>query len=113
MKVIELGAVVVLVGVIGGGALIGVRGCASSFGIDKASAEQNARQYAGELGVEVAGLSCTGVDTDGDGYVSCTIRGRDGSLTPIECAGRLTLNSGCRVARVIPIGVRRGVQVNP
>lgn len=79
-------------------------GCASS----REEAEVEARQYAHDLGFEVKGISCANRDTDGDGYVSCTLSvTKDGKETiqPIECAARYTYNNnGCRIPKMNTYG---------
>lgn len=85
------------------GFLLMLAGC---FG-DPEAAKASARQYAKDLGYEVAGVSCTGVDSDGDGYVSCTVRLKDpdpsgSSLLALECSrGEVTFTSGCKVAPLV------------
>lgn len=64
-------------------------------GADKRAAEKSAQVWASEIGIELKGVSCVKVDSDGDGYVSCSVR--DASrVYQIECAGLMTINSGCR-----------------
>lgn len=49
-----------------------------------------------------ANVECAGRDTDGNGYVSCTVFvHNDGQVTPhaIECASHYSFNKGCRLAR--------------
>jgi len=62
------------------------------------AADQTAHDYASELGIEVKAVSCTRMDTDGDGYVACTIMPAGDGAQPImvECAGAMTFNDGCR-----------------
>ena len=53
---------------------------------------------------EVFNISCTGMDTDGDGYVSCTAVGRNDTSKKemAECAvGRFNRNSGCKAKMMI------------
>lgn len=69
------------------------------------------QQYARDLHLEIVGVSCAQTDSDGDGYVSCTLRARDASSRPseqtrqqpietlaLECGrgGGCTTTSGCR-----------------
>lgn len=45
-------------------------------------------------------VTCAERDTDGDGYVSCTIFPKDKRLPiAIECARGWTFNSGCRMQK--------------
>lgn len=83
--------------------LLAFVGC---FG-DPEAAKASARAYAKDLGYDVAGVSCTGVDSDGDGYVSCTVRLSNPdpsghSLLALECSrGEATFTSGCKVAPLV------------
>ena len=64
--------------------------------------EQDARTFVGKLGYGVLGASCTNMDSDGDGYVSCTVR-VTGKAEPlaVECASRWAwLKSGCRLQKL-------------
>lgn len=73
-------------------------------GIDHDAAESGARQYAKDLGLKLKGISCARVDTDGDGYVSCSLSIEDpngGShIEAVECAASFSMNSGCRVPKM-------------
>lgn len=90
--------------------IIGVFGrcTASVSGSDHKAAETAAKVWSSQMGFKPVGISCTGMDTNGDGYVSCSIAvlKNDGtpSMIPIECAGSFTINNGCRAARVLPLG---------
>lgn len=90
-------------------AMVG-RGCTDVTGMDHKKAVNEAGKWGQEMGLDVKGVSCVNVDSNVDGYVSCSLStaGKDGtiSIVPIECAASLTINSGCRVARVIPVGGR-------
>lgn len=44
---------------------------------------------------------CVGIDSDGDGYVSCPYVTKDGTTHPLECAGSMTINSGCRPPKAV------------
>jgi len=52
-----------------------------------------------------AKAQCADRDTDGDGYVSCTlvVSDPDGRkrIEAIECAGALTINKGCRAPKAV------------
>ncbi len=78
---------------------------ANITGLSHDKAEKAAKAWATQMGLELKGVSCTSVDSDGDGYVSCSaaVVKSDGDIDiiPIECAAALTLNDGCRAARVI------------
>jgi hypothetical protein len=71
------------------------------------TAEDEARKYAKSLGLEIKGVSCTERDSDGDGYVSCSIsHNENGSVAimPVECAIKWSANSGCKSQK---IGIQR------
>lgn len=72
-------------------------------GASKQAAEKEAASYANELGLENAKVSCGGADSDGDGYLSCTIM--SSSLAQpyaAECAGAYNLMiSGCRPQKFV------------
>jgi hypothetical protein len=78
--------------------------------------EQAATDFARDLGLAVTGKPvCAGVDTDRDGYVTCTLNLGDGRLESIQCAalGASELGShfaiGCKgtVAKAAPPTVVR------
>jgi hypothetical protein len=51
--------------------------------------EAAARRYEKDLGFDVQGVSCTQVDTDNDGYVTCSVSIRGGDalkIQSIQCA---------------------------
>ena len=68
---------------------------------DRGELEAEAAEFAKRLGVKVNGVSCVTRDSDGDGYVSCTIFLQDGRAEDIECAYPLAY-SGCK-RRVRPL----------
>lgn len=92
----ELMIVVGILAIFSGAAIFALRGC----GIDnKATAEEEAMQYALSLGLNNPKATCTNVDTDNDGYVSCSISHKnDGKveIIPVECAKKLSRNNGCK-----------------
>lgn len=60
--------------------------------------QESARQFVEDMNLKIQGKpNCTGVDTDGDGYVTCTVRlaePKDGKDTfSIQCADITT--DGC------------------
>lgn len=98
---VELMIVVAIVGVFASLVIFGIsRGCTSQRG----TAEPEARKWAQDLGLNPTGVSCANLDTDGDGYVSCTVATKDekGNVTvyPVECAQKWSLNSGCKTQLV-------------
>lgn len=64
----------------------------------KADIQQEAAQYATELGIKYKAIVCVDMDTNSDGYISCTISTIDDKLIGIECANPNALysNSGCK-----------------
>lgn len=72
---------------------------------DKAQAgEEEAHAWAKKLGADdVSRIVCNGTDSDGDGYVSCTLVYKTGGREQVECAwGAFPWNSGCREPKVAP-----------
>lgn len=81
--------------------LLTLTACPNLTGRHKSVAEEEAKEWAAELNLEVDAVTCREKDTDGDGYVSCTIKTKDGKLLERECAGarsggNMIRNSGCR-----------------
>lgn len=69
---------------------------------NKRHAEEEARTFAADLYPgQNHRVSCMSTDTDGNGYVSCTLIVREQPI-PIECANRysITRNTGCRPMRI-------------
>lgn len=66
-------------------------------GGDKARSE--AASWTKEMGIKDATVSCVNLDSDGDGYVSCTVN-NNGQLIPLECARAYSFQSGCRVQKL-------------
>ena len=88
-------------------AALGCRQVGNWTGRSEKVARVEAERWARNVGVEPTGVSCSGYDSDGDGYVSCSVGYKiaDGSLRtiPLECARAFTLNEGCREVRVNPL----------
>lgn len=74
------------------------------------NAEAEARAYASNMNMKLHGVSCVDYDTDGDGYVSCTLNVDEGNgqsrTEAIECATMFSWNSGCRAVK-LQFGTRR------
>lgn len=65
-------------------------------------AEAEAKAHAGKLGWKVQGIACAGADTDGDGYISCTLVLEDSSERALECAsGGMGIAKGCKKAPLV------------
>lgn len=86
--------------------LLFLAGCPNVTGRHKTVAEEEAKAWAEELGLEYSNASCVAKDTDDDGYVSCTLLLADGKTTKqIECAGARSFdnwirNDGCREPKI-------------
>lgn len=76
-----------------------VRCGATSLIPSKEVATHEAKVWAEDMGMDIKGVSCVRFDTDGDGYVSCTLMGTNGNVYIVECASALTFNSGCRTPK--------------
>lgn len=90
--------------------VVGARGC---FGeADTEETKVQARQFGTDLGLKVVGVTCMTHDSDGDGYVSCTIRYEESTgiykTMAIECAGGWAAPNirGCKQVqlRAVPAG---------
>lgn len=97
---VTLAEALIMVGIVGGFfAIVGIgaRACLSGPEMKRA-AEKEARAWARDLGLDVAGISCADLDTDGDGYVSCTVRlsGEGQHTHQVECRGAWSSGHGCR-----------------
>jgi len=102
---IELIVTVAIVGIVAAMVFgVFIQGCARGEG-QRQAAHEAAVKWATGMGIEYSGISCASQDSDGDGYVSCTIaqKSKDGTIktTPIECAGTWTLNEGCRMPKAV------------
>lgn len=98
MKVFELLIILFIVAILG----LVVRGCT----VDPEGAEAAARDYAVSMGIHDPKVACTARDSDGDGYISCTIGQTkpDGTIvvSAVECAAGVFSfwNEGCRVPKL-------------
>jgi hypothetical protein len=80
--------------------VLGVKCTANFTGLHKTVATNQADEFARELGLEVQHVACVKQDTDGDGYIACTFKLKDGSTQQFECAGAMNLNEGCREPKI-------------
>lgn len=82
----------------------GLRCTAGCSGADRRAASDEATRWSQQMGIQPLVVDCVGMDTDGDGYLSCTVSYRkpDGAIVvqPLECATKWTWNSGCRVPKM-------------
>lgn len=76
-------------------------GC-NDYPKNKPSADYYAMEFAKKMGGEVTGVVCVAQDTDGDGYVSCTVFRKDRDPFAIECASQFTYNQGCKMPKMKP-----------
>lgn len=81
--------------------IFGIARCSTNVsGMSHGEAVKSAHAYAKELSIAVQGIQCAGIDSDGDGYVSCSIMTKSEKLLAVECAGALTINQGCRIPKL-------------
>lgn len=78
--------------------IFGMQGC------NKAGEEatQDAIKFGKNMGENITGVDCVKYDSDGDGYVSCTLFLRDKPPFAIDCAAHSLAswrNSGCRLQK--------------
>ncbi len=66
----------------------------------KHAATSEAVGFARDLGWKVKGISCTDIDSDRDGYVSCTIALENGTNEFVECRGAYSFGHGCRIPKL-------------
>jgi prepilin-type N-terminal cleavage/methylation domain-containing protein len=65
----------------------------------KTAAEGEARAWAQGIGVKLLGVTCADVDSDNDGYVSCSANVEGQGIVPIECRGAYSAGHGCRAPK--------------
>jgi hypothetical protein len=96
-------AIVVIFGLIFGGVLFAKCGSDLS-GHTHDTAQKTADTWLRQMGIK-GRAECAATDTDNDDYVSCTVVTTDASgatrIEPLECAGSLTINSGCRAPKAV------------
>lgn len=75
---------------------------ACNYRVNSVPPEEAASRFAADLGIQVQGKpSCAGVDTDGDGYVSCTLAvapaasGAAPTMLSLDCAGVTNAFGAC------------------
>lgn len=102
---IELLIVIAIVGIAGTVLVSAVGGNVLYAEKRRAHAEAAARAYGAVLDPSVPAdawvASCMGVDSDNDGYLSCTLAARGRQPTPVECRAWIWIgnNDGCRMGR--------------
>jgi prepilin-type N-terminal cleavage/methylation domain-containing protein len=96
---VELMIVLAIVGLFFGILVLACRSVTSGKAT-KEAATHDAETFVRELGWQVAGISCTDIDSDRDGYVSCTIAKKDGTSDFVECRGAYDFGHGCRIPKL-------------
>jgi hypothetical protein len=87
---------------IAGGALVTVGKTTGQFFFGRSFAEDQLKNYVSQvLNQEINGVTCQGIDTDNNGYVSCdySTKGTPEQIRTIECAAWGLdgfLNRGCK-----------------
>jgi flagellar basal body-associated protein FliL len=76
---------------------------ANVSGANYEAADQEAHKFAKTIyGEKLRTVTCARADSDGDGYVSCTLsyeENKETKVQAIECAVAITTNEGCRIQR--------------
>jgi len=84
--------------------LILLQGYNSVSGANAAEAKKQAIKWSNELSLAPSSISCSSIDSDNNGYYSCTLSFKSDSgiqLKTVECAGALTIGEGCREPRFL------------
>ncbi len=100
-SLVELMIVAAIIGILFAIGVGGIGGCVTTSDRES-SAERNLSGYMSSLQIEGHG-TCSGADSDNDGYVSCTIAKANGELQAAECGydKRIAImgqNTNCKVA---------------
>lgn len=80
------------------------QGTATVSGANAKEAERQAYSWSNKLGLKTINVACSSIDSDMNGYYSCTLRYIDekGShFKTVECAGYATPGNGCREPRML------------
>jgi prepilin-type N-terminal cleavage/methylation domain-containing protein len=96
---VELMVIVAILAVFLALSVVACKGMTSGDETKKA-ATHDAAKFVKELGWQVTGISCADIDSDGDGYVSCTIAKKDGTTDFVECRGAYSFGHGCRMPKL-------------
>jgi hypothetical protein len=86
------------------GAALAMLLAAGAGACSRDTAEREAGEWVGRSGIAGAATTqCADFDTDGDGYVSCTVSYRDRAgatqFVALECPGITSLGSACRLQK--------------
>ena len=98
MTLIEILILITVIGMLG----LGLFSRVFLSGANQRQAETEAAQTVAKLfpAAKTTNVSCQGVDTNHDGYVSCTAV-VDGNVIPLDCPTLIQIgNSGCKYARM-------------
>jgi len=79
---------------------------ANLSGVNGDQAMKEAERWASEMQIKPIGITCSSVDSDGDGYVSCMVR-HEGGIENIECRGMTSVGHGCRAPKMRAVGSGR------
>lgn len=81
----------------------GFRSC--SHDIQEDYAREGAKTFALEMQIKDPTIYCASQDSDGDGYVSCTVGQKlstgEVKTTAVECAGAISFSKGCRLPKAV------------
>lgn len=58
-----------------------------------------AEKFLNELNISHEAISCNSLDTDGNGYITCSYKSND-KIETIECSDSIYIESGCRTLKI-------------
>ena len=104
----EMMAVLAIVGIFATLLISGLGAGCVTTSARETSAETNAKAFAAKMSWAVKGVACSGMDSDQDGYASCTVSLEDGKSQAILCGynrafAPLGQNTSCKLATPITI----------
>ncbi len=76
-------------------------GCQVRCDWDEGNARRNADQFLSDRSLSAEKRSCSGTDSDGDGYSSCTAVLANGQRWPLECS--TWEGGGCRERSLVNV----------
>lgn len=97
------------------GALFALAACVVPEDVER-QAKANAHSWCEDMGLSCVGLSCSGSDSDMDGYVSCDLNVRDSDghteMVSVSCGYRQGpgVNNGCKRKLAAPVPAPRDPQ---
>jgi len=99
---VELMIIVAVIGILAAGAVFFFMG---GIDVNQGHATEMANVWAKEMKIEPIAVKCLSHDTDGDGYVSCSISHKNNAgdikIIPVECSGVMSWNEGCRTPKAV------------